>query len=310
MDLISKYKKELQKFGLTPDYINKVFEVLRTIYAGQCGYYGAIFGYEFDQATKNESNILSQLHLIYKRNKFLYQFNYINYICTDEGNRLASELWKQYISVEEHKLWSVVRKYPKKLVAFWLKYVTRESRLPPSPTSPILMYFKPSASIVTIEAITGDILKNQTINKSILNLCKDLVENGFAVISINSVSTRGGELRDSEYCMPREVATTLHSAYTQINIDIDECKLYHLLLTYSYYKWTKEQFVEELNRYGLSEDKIRSAIEDTAKLGITSNYIDSSSISFLINDIDAYRNYLIEKYNHALKDIINNILYE
>ncbi|MEM4144819.1 MAG: hypothetical protein QXI69_02035 [Candidatus Nitrosocaldus sp.] len=302
MDLIPKYKKELQKFGLTPDYINKVFEVLRTIYAGQCGYYGAIFGYEFDESTKSESNILSQLHLIYKGGTFLSKFNYINYICTNEGNRLASELWKQYISVEEHKLWSVVRKYPKKLVAFWLKYViTFGSR----PSSPILMYSKSAST-----AIAYDILKNQIINESILNLCKDLVENGFAVISIDSVSTRGGELRDRQYCMPREVATTLHSAYTQVNIDMDECKLYHLLLTYSNYNWTKEQFVEELNRSGLSEDKIRSAIEKTAKLGITSNYTDSSLIPFLINDIDAYRNYLIEKYNHALKDIINNILYE
>jgi hypothetical protein len=302
MSTVNGYVKELQRFGLTLDEIKRVFETLRMIYAGQVvGYFGAILGSEFDKNMRSELDILVKLGFVQKTGKVE---GLQAYRCSQEGDELGSKIWEQQTRDKENALWSFLGNYPRRLVAFWLKYATvMEKR---AMIWRLHSDFSPSEPYIPPGSVVADLLREPEVQEKIRSIWDGLVKVGLAVITIYNVATGGGKLRAPTFVIPEETAKVIRdSAYSQLKIDLKEYHIYNVLMEYSQReRMSRQEFTEELRRRGLTEAEVQRVVENLKKLSLTSGYTTSPLAPFLIKNVEAYRNYLYTKYVQALKDAI------
>lgn len=297
---IDGFIKELQKFDLTSDQIAKALEAIRMIYAGQeIGYYGAILGHEFDENYKFEVEpILVRFGAIRTREVGGLKA----YRCEEVGNRIGSRLWQKRAKDKEDALWSFLGNYPKTLVDFWFKYTA--SRTESQALACDFERYMPRDEVIV------ELLREPEVEEKIRSIWEGLVKIGLAVITIDNVSTRGGELRKPTFVLPPEVVKLIEkSDYGKIKIDFRECWICKVLIKYSEsVNMSRTWFIEELRRHDLTEAEVKSVVEDLKRLNITSGYTDSPFAPFLIKNVELYREYLYKKYGQELQTLKYAIL--
>lgn len=155
-----------------------------------------------------------------------------------------------------------------------------------------------------------ELLREPEVKEKIRSIWEGLVKIGLAVITIDNVSTRGGELRELTFILPPEVVKLIENrGYGKIKIDFRECRICKVLIKYSEpVNMSRTRFIEELRRHDLTEAEVKRVVEDLKRLNITSGYTDSPFAPFVIKNVELYREYLYKKYDQALQTLKYAIL--
>ena len=300
--MLDQFKNKLKDYGLTPDKIEKISFVLRIIsVAEEIGYHGAVIGSSFDKNNIQEIDILVKLGFI-RKSKVIEGLS--AYTCTEQGRIIGLEIDKVFAKIIRGKIFRFLSTFSSNLVGFWFTFGTE-------PTYGKLGKMWPVSGINQLNHKTyvphgnpaSDLIQDVDIAKQIKNLWRGLFELGAVVSAVANVSTGGEGLRDAFYLLSPAVTDIIKDDFsTKLKINFFTYRVFKALRQYlTYDEVDRTTWLTILQSLSLPETYIESEVNKMSKQGLTSQYIKSMPVPFLIKNTKGYQAYLDKQYFNPVK---------
>ncbi len=252
---LEEFESELSTEELVGKEKEKILDALRIIYIGQEkeDTIGIPHG-DVDTIYENEASRLLEKEMIYTvPHTGVWDFGYR---CTERGNLVGGEIVKKLIEDSGDELKKFLDKYPSKLLTYWFQYAFEHtdsghwsSRVP--------MYsFK---HIVTEVFDAVDIFD-----------LAERVRKGLISLDV-AVKTFDGNVT----VLAPEFGEFFQQYLVDIGGGVDQYGIYQTLIDFADRRGfsTRDELMERLDKYGYTEDELEELINETADLGITSQYL-------------------------------------
>jgi len=297
MSEVKKFTSLLKRYGLTDQQISNVLKVLRTIWVAEdIGSLGATISSDFDNQFKSELDILRDLSLI----DFSGRADNIQvYECTYKGERIAEEAWNAYLENIKQKIIDTLKEYPPRVIAFWAKFGIDK----PVWVKRSVCWQHYIEDKYVPESIVKPLIEDDEIYDLITKIWMKLVEIDVAIEAYHNVTTGGGSLRERKYVLPLKALTLIEQEFGEIDFDL---KYFGVLGVLSKYidlrNKTRDEYINLLEFYRVTEEDVMKFIEKLHVDGITSRYI-KGDVPFLILDKEKYIKYIKEEIEKTVKKV-------
>jgi hypothetical protein len=233
----------------------KVLDALRIIYIGQEkeGTIGIPHG-DVDTIFENENGRLLDMGMIYTVDHTgVWDFGYR---CTEDGNRIGSDIVKKVISESRADLKKFLDRIPPKLITYWFQYAFEKTNSGHFSSRVPMHSFK---HIVTKVFDSVDILDiAEKVRKGLISL--DVAVKTFDG-NVTILAPEFGEFM-KQYIVDLGGGVNAYGTY-QTLIDFADRRGFS----------TRDELLERLSRDGYTEEQLEELVNEMGELGITSSYL-------------------------------------
>lgn len=291
---LEAFVKKLEDYGLTSHEIDQLLNALRVVYISEAiGYWGGIPSGNFNEIYSNAVDMLVRLGLI-ERTQIIEGRQ--AYRCSSLGNILASNFILKLIQNNREKINSLLNQFPPKLVAFWSQYGFSQ-----------IDYGKfEGKAMKRSKNYLFELFDDTEISVKLTEIWNELEKIGLAVGSHDNVSTRGGELREHKIILPPEFIEFLRSyPYPHLRTELGRYKIFRILDDYSKMEdMSKSKLLKSISDLKIDISEIKNIVNEMYELGITTKYLDSELVPFLIRKQEQFLKFIQERYLNPIKDSI------
>lgn len=190
--------------------------------------------------------------------------------------------------------------FPPVLVALWFRFRTiAEGGRAESKVGRGLRSWPPILNPYgDVSAVLVEVLSKSEITEEMNKIWTKLLDAGLAFVCYDSVSTRGGELRDRKLILPPQVSEKIsNSPHYNVRFEIERFGVYDVLMRYiAIGRMSRRDFLELLQSTKVSLGDIESELKETSRHGLTSELSTSELAPFLVKDKEGLINYLHNKF--------------
>jgi hypothetical protein len=252
---LEDFEKELENEELLGKEKEKIIDALRIIYIGQEkeGTIGIPHG-DVDTIYENEVSHLMDKDMIYTvPHTGVWDFGYR---CKERGNLVGSEVMKKIVEETEPDIKKYLDKYPPKLLTYWFQYAFEKTNSGHWSSRVPMHSFK---HIVTQIFDAVDIFD-----------MAERVRKGLISLDV-AVKTFDGHIT----IIAPEFGEFFQQYLVDISGGVNEYGVYQTLLDFVDRRGfsTRDELLDRLSRYGYTEEQLEELINETADLGITSQYL-------------------------------------
>jgi hypothetical protein len=251
---LEEFEKELEGEELLGKSKDKILDALRIIYIGQEKEetIGIPHG-DVDTIYENEVGKLMEMDLIYTVDHTgVWDFGYR---CTEKGNLLGTDIMQKVIEENTEELKKFLDRIPIKLLSYWFNYAFEKTNSG---------HYSSRVPMHSFKYIVTQVLDSVDILNLAEKVRKGLISLDVAVKSFDGHIT--------------VLAPEFGEFFKQYLVDIsglNEYGVYQTLIDFADRRGfsTRDELLERLSGHGYSEDQLEELINESADLGITSQYL-------------------------------------
>jgi hypothetical protein len=251
---LEEFEKELEGEELLGKSKDKILDALRIIYIGQEKEetIGIPHG-DVDTIYENEVGKLMEMDLIYTVDHTgVWDFGYR---CTEKGNLVGTDIMQKVIEENTEELKKFLDRIPIKLLSYWFNYAFEKTNSG---------HYSSRVPMHSFKYIVTQVLDSVDILNLAEKVRKGLISLDVAVKSFDGHIT--------------VLAPEFGEFFKQYLVDIsgvNEYGVYQTLIDFADRRGfsTRDELLERLSGHGYSEDQLEELINESADLGITSQYL-------------------------------------
>jgi hypothetical protein len=252
---LEAFENELEEEELLGKEKGKILDAIRIIYIGQEkeGTIGIPHG-DVDTIYENEVAKLMDKEMIYTvPHTGVWDFGYR---CTERGNLLGSEIMQKVMEETEEDLKKYLDKYPPKLLTYWFQYAFEKTNSG---------HWSSRVPMHSFKYIVTQVFDAVDIFDLAERLRKGLISLDVAVKTFDGHIT----------IIAPEFGEFFQKYLVDISGGVNEYGVYQTLIDFADRKGfsNRDELLDRLSRYGYTEEQLEELINETADLGITSQYL-------------------------------------
>ncbi|MFQ5800326.1 MAG: hypothetical protein ACE5HH_01230 [Candidatus Hydrothermarchaeales archaeon] len=251
---LEAFVNELEGEELLGKEKDKIIDALRIIYIGQEkeGTIGIPHG-DVDTIYENELSKLLEKEMIYTVDHTgVWDFGYR---CTEKGNLVGSDILRKVIDETSEELKKFLNRIPAKLLSYWFNYAFEKTNSG---------HYSSRVPMHSFKYIVTQILDSADILNIAERVRKGLISLEVAVKSFDGhITVLAPEFGEFVKQYLVDVGGVNNYGVYQTLIDFADRRGFS----------TRDELLERLSRHGYTEDQLEDLINETADLGITSQYL-------------------------------------